>query len=178
MKIYLLGFMGSGKSFLGQRLGKGLNIPFADLDDLIEENAGMSISTIFETGGEPVFRQIEQKSLHATATWDEAIISTGGGAPCFFDNMDWMNLHGLTIYLETAPSLLAQRLQKEMAHRPLLAQLNPDELQAFIHQKIAERAAFYQKAKLIWKQDQKNEADWPILMQKIQALLSGSSKNL
>lgn len=178
MKIYLIGFMGSGKSFLGQRIGMALNIPFSDLDDLIEENAGMSISAIFETGGESVFRQIEQESLHATAAWDEAIISTGGGAPCFFDNIDWMNQHGLTIYLETDPSLLAQRLQKEMAHRPLLAQLNPDELLAFIHQKVADRAAFYQKAKLIWKQDQKNEADWPILMQKIQVLLSGSNKNL
>lgn len=171
MKIYLIGFMGSGKSFLGPRIATALECTFWDLDDLIEQKAGQAISAIFENEGETHFRLLEKQTLQETTVIPSAVISTGGGAACFFDNMEWMNQHGLTIYLQTPATLLAARLQAEMEHRPLLAHLSPSELIAFIENKLAEREIFYTKAQVIWEQQKANESDWASLIEKIQTFL-------
>lgn len=176
MKVYLIGFMGSGKSFLGRKLADQLGMDFYDLDDQIEEKAEMPISEIFERFGEGFFREIEKSVLHATAKLNEGIISTGGGVPCFFDNVDWMNQQGLTVYLQTDAQLLAERLASEMDHRPLLAHLSHPELVHFIEEKVAARAQFYQQAQLTWTQDHANQSEWSVLGEKIRARLFDPGK--
>ncbi len=176
MKVYLIGFMGSGKSFLGHRLATQLDLDFHDLDDQIEQEAGMTISDIFNRHGEDHFRKIEQQVLQATKPLKQVVISTGGGVPCFFDNMYWMKQQGLTVYLQTDPHLLAERLQREMAHRPLLAHLSREELVQFIEDKIAARADFYEQAQITWVQDHQNQSDWKILGEKIRTRLFDPDK--
>lgn len=156
MRIYLIGFMGSGKTYTGRRLAEQLGFPFLDLDLLIEEVAGMDIPAIFREFGESHFRKLERQALRGTAGRKAAVVSTGGGVPCFFDNMDWMNRHGLTIYLDTSPSILARRLLPERAHRPLLQPYDEHSLPAFIQSKLAERTYFYEQARLIYRQDRPN----------------------
>ena len=176
MKVYLIGFMGSGKSFLGQKLANQLGLDFYDLDDQIENKAEMPISEIFERFGEGFFREIEKSFLYETAKLDQGIISTGGGAPCFFNNVDWMNEQGLTVYLQTDAQLLAERLESEMDHRPLLAHLSHAELVHFIEEKVASRAEFYQRAQLCWTQDHANQSEWSVLGEKIRARLFDPDK--
>ena len=96
-RIFLTGFMGSGKSYTGRRLSEALGIPFIDLDHWIEDQEGQSIQAIFEKSGEAAFRQIEREALHQMIAYEQAVIACGGGAPCFFDNMEWMNRHGITV---------------------------------------------------------------------------------
>jgi len=149
--IYLLGFMGCGKSYMGKGLAKKLGWEFIDMDDFLEANEGMSISAIFKEGGETLFRELERNYLHATLDFTQTVIATGGGAPCFFDNMDWMNENGQTIYLETPVSILVERLKSETAHRPLLADKTDDQLTEFIAKKLSERKQFYGQAQHIFK---------------------------
>ncbi|WP_222845632.1 shikimate kinase [Flavilitoribacter nigricans] len=154
MRIYLIGFMGSGKTHTGKALARQLGYIFTDLDDLIEKEAGMDIPAIFRKMGEEEFRRIEQKVLHDTSTIERVVISTGGGVPCFFDNIDWMNAHGLTVFLDTPPEILAQRLMPERAHRPLLQAYNEDTLLGFIRAKLSERMYFYRQAEIIYQQQE------------------------
>ncbi len=148
MQIFLVGFMGSGKSHTGRILAERLNLPFMDLDDWIEEKTGMSIAKIFESKGESYFRQLEAKSLRAIGQQDKVIIACGGGTPCFHQNMKWMNQVGISIFLDCSPELLFQRLQKGRLHRPLLKGKSDQELQQFIAKKTAERLPHYAKAKI------------------------------
>jgi len=150
-KIYLMGFMGCGKSYLGKQLAQSLGWDFLDMDDFLEANEGLSISQIFAEGGETLFRQLERNYLQATYDFENTVVATGGGAPCFFDNVDWMNTHGLTIYLKTPVSILVDRLKSETNHRPLLAGKTDMELSDFIKTKLAERSPFYQQAQYIFK---------------------------
>lgn len=149
--IYLLGFMGCGKSYMGKGLAEKLGWDFLDMDDYLEANEGMTISQIFAEGGETLFRQLERNYLHATYDFTKTIIATGGGAPCFFDNVDWMNENGQTIYLKTPVSILVNRLEKETAHRPLLAGKTTNALHQFITKKLAERSLFYEQAATIFE---------------------------
>lgn len=149
--IYLLGFMGCGKSYIGKGLAQKLGWKFLDMDDFLEANEGMSISQIFAEGGEKLFRTLERNYLHATYDFTQTIIATGGGAPCFFDNIDWMNKNGQTVYLKTPVSVLVNRLEKETAHRPLLAGKTTDVLNQFITNKLAERSPFYEQATTIFE---------------------------
>ncbi len=145
--IYLIGFMGSGKSSIGIRLAQKWQRPFLDLDQQITQNTGQSISSLFADYGEAYFRKLEADTLHKTAALNSTIIALGGGTPCFFDNMSWLNAHGKTIYLYTSPPILAQRLMPERATRPLIAHIdNLPALTDFIEQKLAERSPFYQQA--------------------------------
>jgi shikimate kinase len=148
MRIFLIGFMGAGKSFLGKALANSLDIGFVDLDEVIEKEAGMHISAIFETMGEATFRQLEAAALRSLLDLDDIVVATGGGAPCFNDNMDWMNENGVTVYLFAEVPLLARRLRNEMIKRPLLAALPEGGLEDFLHTKIAEREAYYGKSQL------------------------------
>ncbi|MFW6389146.1 MAG: shikimate kinase [Marinilabiliaceae bacterium] len=147
--IYLIGFMGSGKSTLGKVLARLLNYSFIDLDHYIEKKEGLTVAEIFSRHGEERFRALERLSIHETAQKGHAVVATGGGAPCFFDNMDFMNQHGTTIYLKISPENLARRLAPARAHRPLLADKSENELLTFIKQRLEERTPFYQRANFV-----------------------------
>lgn len=151
MKVFLIGFMGCGKTTLGQKLASKLNYPFIDLDKLIEAETGTSIVKYFDEFGETAFRELERKTLQSHSFPQKCIIATGGGAPCFFDNMDWMNQNGVTVYLSLSPLALAGRLEKGKKERPLIRDFNPEELVAFIEKRLEDREVFYNKAKIIVK---------------------------
>jgi shikimate kinase len=144
--IYLTGFMGSGKSHTGHLLAERLGLPFLDLDAAIEAGAGKTISEIFADDGEDAFRMLETATLRQSAELPPAVVSTGGGAPCFNDNMEWMNKHGITVFLDPPVSILLERLEMGRAHRPLLQSAN--ELQTFITKKLASRRHHYEKAQI------------------------------
>jgi shikimate kinase len=150
--IFLIGMMGSGKSHTGQLLAKALGYPFQDLDDLIENTEGSKIAAIFDKHGEAYFRTLENRCLKSLGNKCPIVVATGGGAPCFLDNMNWMNQNGITIYLKTAPELLFSRLKNQTAERPLLRGRSEADLLAFITTKLAERSVFYEKAILMIEQ--------------------------
>ena len=162
MIVFLIGFMGSGKSFYAKGLSEFLHVPFVDLDHFIEKEQAMSITEIFEKMGEPSFRALESvaiKQVYAdllTRTTETThindilgIISCGGGTPCFNDNMEWMNKHGLTIWVNAPEEIILERLMKEKETRPLVASLTEEELRGFIHQKLLERKPYYEKAQSV-----------------------------
>lgn len=151
MRIYLIGFMGAGKTRLGKKLSKLMNYPFYDLDDLIIQESGCSIKEVFEQFGEKYFRKLEQKVLHQTLKYENAIISTGGGAPCFFDNIEWIKNNGTSIYLDVEKNILVDRLWRGREKRPLLNGLQKSELLPFIKSKIDEREKYYLQASIHYK---------------------------
>lgn len=157
-RIYLIGFMGSGKSTIGKMLAQYLQLAFYDMDTLIEAKAQKTINEIFTEEGENEFRLIEKDVLHKTEQLEKAIIATGGGAPCHFDNMDWIGQHGMSLYLRASPFLIAQRLRFQQSHRPLIKELNDDELLDFIDSKLMERSPFYEQADMIYDQDERTAA--------------------
>jgi shikimate kinase len=148
-KIFLIGFMGSGKSTVGRRLASQLKWSFIDLDEKIEKMEGMKIPDIFSLMGEPYFRQLETKALKALKSETDTVISTGGGTPCFADNMDFMMSSGLTIYLKMTPASLRRRLARSSEGRPLLNNIDRKGLGAYIATKLAEREKWYSRAELI-----------------------------
>lgn len=148
MKIYLIGFMGCGKTTLGKKTAAKMSFNFIDLDKEIEARAGMSIPDYFKEFGEAAFRVLERETLQSSEFPLNSIIATGGGAPCFFDNMQWMNTNGTTVYLSLSPKALASRLETAAEERPLLQQLKGDALVEFITQKLSEREMFYKQASL------------------------------
>ena len=149
MNYYFVGFMGSGKSYVGKRLAERLNLNFLDLDDLIVENENQTIAEIFESRGEAVFRKLEKKYLETTFNIENTIIATGGGTPCFFDNVALMNTNGATIFLNPTVELLVRRLEMETEKRPLLKGKTREVLHDFISQKLDNRLKHYQKSKFI-----------------------------
>ncbi|WPQ62143.1 shikimate kinase [Chitinophaga sancti] len=148
MKIFLLGFMGAGKSYWGKQLAEHLELPFYDLDDVIVESEEMSISDIFANKGEDYFRAKESFWLRELSEGEHFVISCGGGVPCFQDNMDVMNERGTTIWLNPELSLIVDRLKRKKSKRPLIADLPDDEIMAFVEKKLAERQPFYQQAQI------------------------------
>lgn len=148
MKIFLIGFMGSGKSFAGKRLASKLKMDFIDLDDYIEKKENQSISEIFSSKKEKGFRQLEKKYLKSLSKKENTIIACGGGTPCFYNNIDWMNKNGITIYLKASNNLLFQHLKKGRSKRPLLQNLSDAGLKRFIKSKVEERASQYEQAKI------------------------------
>lgn len=147
--IFLTGFMGCGKTTLGKKLASKLNWPFIDLDAVLEQQAGVAIAEYFSTHGEDAFRQLESSVLKEFDYPADAIVSTGGGLPCFFDNVAWMNAHGHTVYIRLTPKALASRLENNKEDRPLLRHKHGDELVSFIESKLAEREPFYTQAEHI-----------------------------
>lgn len=137
------------KSTMGRKLARKLGFDFIDLDHEIELAAGTSISSYFAANGEAAFRELERRILQGFAYPDNCIVATGGGAPCYFDNMDWMNSNGITVYMEMSPAALAKRLEKGKDKRPLLKGLNEEQMVAFIGGKLAERRDFYRRASMI-----------------------------
>ena len=147
MRIYLIGYMGSGKSHLGRKFSKYLGMQFIDMDHYIEERNYKTIPQIFAEDGEAEFRKKERKALEELSEFTDTVIATGGGAPCFFDNIDLMNNSGKTIYLNIDPKILAFRLMKSKTERPLIEGKSKDELIEFIDESLKKRNEFYSKAK-------------------------------
>lgn len=146
--VYLVGFMGSGKTHWGRQWAAILQRKFVDLDQLIESNEQLSVAEIFERNGEEYFRDKEADALRSLKDEQNILISCGGGAPCFKDNMNWMNETGITLFLEASPKFLLQNIIKEPLARPLLKNMNEAEMLFFIEKKLAERNEFYRQAKL------------------------------
>ena len=148
MKIFLLGFMGAGKSYWGKQLAEHLELPFYDLDDVIVEAESMSISDIFANKGEDYFRAKEGFWLRELSESEEFVISCGGGVPCFQDNMDIMNERGITIWLNPELPVMVERLKRKKSKRPLIQDVPDEELMAFVEKKLAERESFYRQAQI------------------------------
>lgn len=141
--------MGSGKTTLAKKLANKLDIPFIDTDEEIVREIGMSITEYFQLHGENKFRELEREQLQKTAN-QNAIISTGGGSPCFFDNMQWMNNNGTSVYLKMSPKSLFDRLsQSKPNKRPILIGKTEQELFDFISEKLIEREPFYSQAQIV-----------------------------
>ncbi len=143
--------MGCGKSYLGKLLAKKLEYNFIDMDDYLEAKESKTISQIFKEEGEGAFRKLERDYLTASGDFEKTVIATGGGCPCFYDNMEYMDISGQTIYLKTPTAVLLHRLQKETSHRPLLADKSKEELTAYIDSKLQERASYYEQAQIIFE---------------------------
>jgi shikimate kinase len=146
MKIFLIGFMGCGKTTWSRKLAAHLGYEFIDLDHVLQDKAGMTIAEYFAAHGEESFRQLESSLLKETDYPENTIVSTGGGLPCFFDNLQWMNTNGKTLYIKLSPKTLAERLENAKTERPILRGKKGDELVAFIAEKLAEREGYYLQA--------------------------------
>ena len=138
--------MGSGKTTVGKALSKETGMMFYDLDWYIESRMRKSVAQIFAERGEEGFRKIEHNMLHEVAEFEDVIISCGGGTPCFFDNMDYLNQQGDVVYLKATPEVLYKHLLMAKVERPLLKDKTPDELIAYITEHLNEREPFYTKA--------------------------------
>lgn len=145
-RIILIGYMGAGKTTIGKELAKDLGLPFYDLDWYIESRMRKKISEIFAERGEEGFRIIERNMLHEVAEFEDVVISCGGGTPCFFDNMEYMNENSDVIYLKATPEVLYNHLQMGKSVRPLIANKSKEELLDFIREQLAYREQFYLKA--------------------------------
>lgn len=145
MKIFLVGFMGCGKSTKAKQLANRLNCPVIDLDAEIVEGEQKSIAEYFTENGEEAFRKLESETLKSFSYPENCVVATGGGLPCFFDNMDWMNANGKTVYLQMEPAQLVSRLGKR-EKRPLIKDMDDEQLLNFIKMKLTERDPFYTKA--------------------------------
>jgi shikimate kinase len=146
-RIILIGYMGAGKTTIGRALAKELGIPFYDLDWYIESRMRKTVPQIFAERGEEGFRKIEYNMLHEVAEFENVIISCGGGTPCFFDNMDYLNQQGQVVYLKADPEVLYKHLQMARVERPLLKGKSHEELLAFIKEQLEKREPFYTKAR-------------------------------
>jgi shikimate kinase len=147
MKIFLIGFMGSGKTHWGRLLAARLNLPFFDLDSVITEQENKSIAEIFAKQGEEYFRYKEKEVMENLVTSQgEFIMSSGGGTPCFFNNIEFMKKNGRVIWLNTSIDILQQRLLKERMSRPLIRNVSEAELKAYIIRKLSERKIYYEQA--------------------------------
>ena len=146
-RIILLGYMGAGKTTVGKALAKDLNLQFYDLDWYIESRMHKTVPQIFDERGEEGFRKIEHTMLHEVAEFEDVVISCGGGTPCFFDNIDYMNAQGETVYLKATPEVLYEHLKMGKTVRPLLLNKTPGQVRTFIKEQLSVREAFYMKAR-------------------------------
>ncbi|MCU0415768.1 MAG: shikimate kinase [Cytophagaceae bacterium] len=160
MNIYLVGLPGSGKSTLGRQIADSLQYTYIDLDDAIIASEGMTIEDIFKHKGENYFRELEYHVLHQTFSKKNSVISTGGGAPCYFDNMQRMNENGTTLYIKPDIDELVKRLLSQgRENRPLLKGKNDKQVKDFIVQKYNERSPFYELAKKTFSSNQLKASD-------------------
>ncbi|NTW33750.1 MAG: shikimate kinase [Bacteroidetes bacterium] len=144
MRIFLIGFMGSGKSSLGKDLSNKLGFAFIDLDDAIEKKSGKTISNIFNEEGEKYFRNIEHECLKDVILTDNVVVATGGGTPCFCNNMELINLYGISLYIKLNTGILTSRLYLNKSNRPLINSFSKKEdLQKYIEKNLNEREKFF-----------------------------------
>lgn len=147
VRIFLTGYMGAGKTTLGKAFARELGLSFVDLDWYIEERFHQTISQLFAGRGEDGFRRLEQKMLHEVGDFENVVVSTGGGTPCFFDNMDYMNAQGQTVFLDVDEDTLFGRLRVATLQRPILRGKSEEELRNFIREALTERMPYYAKAR-------------------------------
>ena len=152
--IFLIGYMGSGKTTVGRILARQYGIEHIDLDWRIEQRFHQKISDMFATIGEEGFRRRERNMLHEVMGMENVVVSVGGGTPCFFDNMEQMNAEGHTIYLQCSVDVLVERIIRSQNKRPIVANKTKEELMDFVAKHLAEREAFYMQANEIWIADE------------------------
>ncbi|MCD8185495.1 MAG: shikimate kinase [Rikenellaceae bacterium] len=148
MIIFLIGYMGCGKTTVGKPLAKALGLSFVDMDHYLTDTCRKTIPQLFEDLGEEGFRKLEHQTLEQLSRQDNLLIATGGGAPCFFQNMETMNRRGITLYLQVSPEGLAARLRHGCEKRPLLRGKSPEELLTFIRHALSQREEFYRQAQV------------------------------
>jgi shikimate kinase len=150
MKIFLIGFMGSGKTHWGKLLSAKLQLPFRDLDSLIVEKEQKSIADVFSERGEEYFRYLEKETLEEQVNQEESfVLSCGGGTPCFFNNIEFMKKSGKVLWLNTSVDVLKDRLLKERMSRPLIKEISDEELRRYIIRKLSERKMYYEQADIM-----------------------------
>jgi shikimate kinase len=155
MKIFLIGFMGAGKTYWAKKISQSLKIPFFDLDEKIVEHAGKSISELFEIRREEGFRLLEKEVLYLlTESHETFVMSCGGGTPCYFNNIDYLKKNGTVVWINSSPENLYSRLLKEKDTRPLLMNISDEDLKSFIVKKSASRKIFYEQANVIASEDE------------------------
>ena len=152
-RLFLVGYMGAGKTTIGKVLSKMAGLTFIDLDYYIEGRFRKTVSQLFAERGEEAFRTIEHNMLHEVAEFEDVLVSTGGGTPCFFDNMAFMRQQGTTIYLQVSVEELTKRLELFKRARPVLKNRSGEELKAFITDSLAARSSFYEQAHLVFNAD-------------------------
>ena len=150
IRIFLIGYMGAGKTTLGKAFARAMGLTFVDLDWYIEERYHKTVSQIFAERGEDGFRELEKRMLHEASDFEDVVISVGGGTPCFFDNMDYMNQVGETVFLDVDNQVLFRRLKVAKQQRPLLVNKSDEELMAFVQEALEKRLPHYTKAKHVF----------------------------
>lgn len=158
-RIFLVGYMGAGKTTVGKILSKALNLTFIDLDYYIEGRYHKEIKQLFAEKGEEAFRDIERRMLHEVAEFEDVLISTGGGTPCFFDNIEFMNKAGVTVYLKVSVEELVKRLEQCKQTRPVLKNRSGEELKNFISDSLKSRMPFYEQAQIIFDAEKMDTED-------------------
>lgn len=146
MRIYLIGYMGCGKTTLGRQLSEKLGLAFIDLDKYIEERNYKTVPQLFSEYGEEGFRKIERKALEEVSDFTDVVVATGGGAPCFFDNIELMNNTGITLFIDVDASELAERLIKSKTERPLIHGKSKEELIELMTGMLQKRLPYYNQA--------------------------------
>jgi shikimate kinase len=149
MLIFLIGYMGSGKSTIGLELASLIEYPFFDMDQMIETQEGLTVAEIFRKKGEKAFRLLEHDTLTSLLSEKKAVIAVGGGTPCFFNQMETMNRAGVTIYLKVDVEILYGRLKDNTDSRPLIKNFSCGDLKEFISNHLEEREVYYQKASIV-----------------------------
>ncbi|GAB6011773.1 shikimate kinase [Viscerimonas tarda] len=178
-KLFIIGYMGAGKTTLGRALAKIERLEFIDLDLFIESKYQKSIARLFEEYGETGFREIESAALKDVADFENIIVSTGGGTPCFFDNMALMNAKGTTIYLKVSPERLAKRLNKHKDKRPLIKNKSEIELLDFVSVTLSKRELFYNRASVIFETEEfESKEEIPQCIEKLRKILNINKKEL
>ena len=150
-RIYLVGYMGSGKSSALKQLGKLLSWETYDLDHLFEERYKISVQDFFHKYDEAAFRKLESQLLKETVKYENAVIATGGGTPCFYDNMEWMNANGTTIFLKVSTKTAVNRLLNSKKKRPLIEGKSEEQLLKYVERHYGDRMQFYKKAQITVK---------------------------
>lgn len=147
MTVFLIGYMASGKTTLGRAFARAEGMDFIDLDFYITQRFRASVAEIFAMRGEAGFREIERNMLHEAGEFDNTVVSCGGGTPCFFDNMEYMNSRGVTVFLDANPQCIARRLLVAKVRRPILEDRSAEELPLFIEEHLQKRMPFYERAR-------------------------------
>jgi len=151
--LFIIGYMGCGKTTFGRALASATGLRFIDLDFYIEQRFHATIREMFDSVGEEEFRKRERDMLHETGEFSDCVISCGGGTPCFFDNIDYMNSHGTTLWLKASEEVLFSRLVRKRGKRPLIANKTDNQIRETIASQLEARTPFYSKAKMAWQGD-------------------------
>ena len=167
-RIYIVGYMGAGKTTAARRLAQRLGWEVVDTDALFEEKYKISVNDFFNKYDEPLYRKLESEVLKSTESLENVVVSTGGGTACYFDNMEWMNQHGLTVFLRISPKAAVDRVIHSRHKRPLVEGKSEDELIEFVNSHYASRLPFYELAQITVKSE---DFDLEALLQKLTSFL-------